>query len=73
MEPPYQRPNILRLPEVTIGDYIGLEDFVDNQRLLAAGKAPKLALMACMRRLLVILNTMMNTGRHWEVPTPSTP
>jgi hypothetical protein len=37
MEPPYQRPNILRLPEVTIGDYIGLEDFVDNQRLLAAG------------------------------------
>ena len=37
MEAPYQRPNILRLSEVTIGDYVGLEDFVDNQRLLAAG------------------------------------
>jgi transposase len=43
------------------------------QRLLAAGNPPKLALMACMRRLLVILNTMMKTGRHWTVPTPSTP
>jgi transposase len=43
------------------------------QRLLAAGKPPKLALTACMRRLLVILNTMMKTGRHWTVPTPSTP
>jgi hypothetical protein len=29
--------------------------------------------MACMRRLLVILNTMMKTGRHWNAPTLSTP
>lgn len=43
------------------------------QRLVAAGKPPKLALMACMRRLLVILNTMMKTGRHWEVSTLPTP
>ena len=35
--------------------------------------AMALALMACMRRVHVILNTMMKTGRHWEVPTPSTP
>jgi hypothetical protein len=26
-----------------------------------------------MRRLLVILNTMMKTGRHWNAPTLSTP
>ena len=35
------------------------------QRLLAAGKPKKLALVACMRKLLVILNTMVRTQRPW--------
>ena len=32
------------------------------QRLLAAGKAKKLALVACMRKLLTMLNTMVRTN-----------
>lgn len=36
------------------------------QRLLAAGKPPKVALVACMRKLITILNTMMKTGQHWN-------
>ena len=34
-------------------------------RLLAAGKPKKLALVACMRKLLTILNTMVRTGERW--------
>jgi len=34
-------------------------------RLLAAGKPKKLALVACMRKLLTILNTMIRTGQRW--------
>ena len=36
------------------------------QRLLAAGKPKKVALVACMRKLLVILNTMLRTGEYWR-------
>ena len=36
------------------------------QRLLAAGKLKKLALTACMRKLLTILNSMVKNGRHWN-------
>jgi transposase len=36
------------------------------QRLLAAGKAKKLALIACLRKLLVILNAMVATGSPWD-------
>ena len=36
-------------------------------RLRAAGKPAKVALTACMRKLLVILNTMLKTGQHWQV------
>ena len=36
-------------------------------RLLAKGKAKKVALVACMRKLLVILNTMMRTKTRWQV------
>ena len=36
------------------------------QRLLAAGKPKKLALTACMRKLLTILNSMVKNGRHWN-------
>ena len=35
------------------------------QRLLAAGKPKKLALVACMRKLLTILNTMARTQQPW--------
>lgn len=36
------------------------------QRLLAAGTPKKLALVACMRKLLTILNTMARTGERWS-------
>jgi transposase len=35
------------------------------QRLLRVGKPKKLALVACMRKLLTILNTMVRTQRPW--------
>lgn len=35
------------------------------QRLLAAGKPKKLALVACMRKLLTILNTMVRLKQRW--------
>jgi len=41
------------------------------QRLLNTGKLKKVALTACMRKLLVILNTMVKTGQDWNPPTPS--
>jgi transposase len=36
------------------------------QRLIAKGKKPKVALTACMRKLLVILNTMVKTQTAWN-------
>ena len=36
------------------------------QRLVAAGKPKKLALVACMRKLLTILNTMVRTHERWS-------
>jgi transposase len=36
------------------------------QRLLAKGKKPKVALIACMRKLIVILNTMLARGETWD-------
>lgn len=36
------------------------------QRLLAAGKPKKVALVACMRKLLTILNAMVRTGKQWD-------
>lgn len=35
-------------------------------RLQAQGKKPKVILTACMRKLLVILNTMVKTNTHWN-------
>lgn len=42
-------------------------------RLLAAGKPKKLALVACMRKLLTILNTMVRTNQRWytDAGTPA--
>jgi transposase len=37
------------------------------QRLCQAGKAKKVALTACMRKLLTILNAMLKSGRPWRV------
>lgn len=42
------------------------------QRLLEAGKPKKVALIACVRKLLTILNTMASTGIHWD-PTALKP
>jgi transposase len=36
------------------------------QRLLAKGKSPKVALIACMRKLIVILNTMIARRQKWD-------
>ena len=41
------------------------------QRLLDNGKIKKVALTACMRKLLVILNTMVKSGQDWNPPKPS--
>ena len=37
-------------------------------RLLAAGKLFKVAITACMRKLLTIMNAMMRTQKHWKYP-----
>jgi len=36
------------------------------QRLLAKGKEPKVAIIACMRKLIVILNTMIARRQKWD-------
>jgi len=36
------------------------------ERLTAAGKPPKVALVACMRKLLTILNAMVRDNKQWE-------
>ena len=36
------------------------------ERLLAAGKAKKVALVACMHKLLTILNAMVKHQAHWQ-------
>ena len=41
------------------------------QRLLAAGKPKKLALTACMRKLLIILNSMLKHRSPWRDLTPA--
>ena len=41
------------------------------RRLRAAGKPAKVALTACMRRLLVILNAMTKTQQRWVSPIPA--
>ena len=41
------------------------------ERLVAAGKPKKVALTACMRKLLTVLNAMMRTRQPWS-PSPKT-
>ena len=38
------------------------------QRLLDRGKAKKVALVACMHKLLTILNAMLKQGKAWQPP-----
>lgn len=37
-------------------------------RLIAAGKCPKVALVACMRKLLTVLNAIARDGQPWQPP-----
>jgi transposase len=39
-----------------------------HQRLIAAGKKPKVAITACMSKALIILNTMVRNGTRWMPP-----
>jgi len=41
------------------------------QRLLAKGKLKKVAIIACMRKLIVILNTMIARGETWDAERAS--
>lgn len=41
-------------------------------QLKARGKAPKVALVACMRKLLTILNSMLRHGTDWQPPVSRT-
>jgi transposase len=36
------------------------------ERLVAAGKPKKVAIIACMRKQLIILNTMVKNGTMWD-------
>lgn len=42
-------------------------------RLLAAGKLPKVALIACMRKLLTTLNAMAKSGHPWTPDFKTSP
>lgn len=46
-----------------------LSAFYDQ--LIARGKRPKVALTACMRKLITILNAMIRTGKPWEEQVPA--
>ena len=37
-----------------------------HARLIAAGKVPKVAIVACMRKLLTIMNAMLRDGQPWD-------
>jgi transposase len=37
-----------------------------HQRLIKAGKLPKVAIVACMRKLLTILNAMLRSKSRWQ-------
>jgi transposase len=41
------------------------------QRLVTSGKKAKIALVACMRKILVILNTMLKNKTLWKLPEVS--
>lgn len=40
----------------------------DTQRVTAAGRPVKVAMVACMRKLLTILNAMLKNKKPWQAP-----
>ena len=42
------------------------------RQLRARGKPAKVALVACMRLLLVLLNSILKTRTPWHAPAPPT-
>ncbi|VEF25457.1 Uncharacterised protein [Shewanella baltica] len=38
------------------------------QRLVATGKPKKVAIIACIRKMVVTLNSMLRDGALWEAP-----
>ena len=40
------------------------------EHFIAAGKPPKVALTAIMRKLLVLANALLKAGRTWTPKTP---
>ncbi len=42
-----------------------------HERLVVAGKRPKVALVACMHKLLLILDAIVRSGEPWRVPSPA--
>jgi transposase len=43
------------------------------ERLKGAGKPEKVVMTACMRKLLVILNSMLKTNTRWREPLAQQP
>lgn len=43
------------------------------ERLVASGKSKKVALVACMRKIVLILNTMLRTQTPWDAQRASKP
>jgi len=41
------------------------------QRLTRAGKLPKVVIVACMRKMLTVMNVMLKTGQPWHVVHPA--
>ena len=39
------------------------------EKLVSSGKRPKVAIVACARKLLTILNAMVNSGTYWRETT----
>ena len=39
---------------------------VGRLQLLAAGKPKKVAIIACVRKMIVILNSMVRDGVYWD-------
>ena len=37
-----------------------------SARLAAAGKAPKIVITACMRKMVVIINAMLRDQKAWQ-------
>ena len=41
------------------------------QRLCSTGKAKKVAIVACMHKLLIVMNAMIKNNQAWQFGTPA--